>query len=271
MPRTIPQFDLSHDMLSMAASDTRYHIGAHCHGHYEVLLILNGVREMRIGDRTMRARAGDAVIFQPYEVHEEWSGSPTCSLFALRLKESMLAELGVMFPDCGAYGNIVAVSPMRQVHQLFQRMLEEDAHHDRHSALLLKTYITEFLIILNRSADAGRSTEIAPVDRIRQAIARLRDVAQGPSDHQHLAAAAGMSMTLFRQQFKAQVGLSPKAYEIRCRMDEARRLLRDTELPASEIASRVGYADPLFFYRQFREHTGVTTTQYRDGSRRPTV
>ena len=47
------------------------------------------------------------------------------------------------------------------------------------------------------------------------------------------------------------------------RMEKARKLLRSTELPASEIAAQVGYKDPHYFSFVFKKTQGVSPREYR--------
>ena len=47
-------------------------------------------------------------------------------------------------------------------------------------------------------------------------------------------------------------------------MEEAKRLLRETNLLIKDISAAVGYEDVGSFIRRFRKQMGVTPTQYRD-------
>ena len=47
------------------------------------------------------------------------------------------------------------------------------------------------------------------------------------------------------------------------RMQKARELLQETQLPMYEIASKVGYESDLAFTKTFKKHTGTTPTRYR--------
>jgi AraC-like DNA-binding protein len=49
------------------------------------------------------------------------------------------------------------------------------------------------------------------------------------------------------------------------RVAMAKRYLDETTLPVNEVAALVGYADATNLYRRFRERTGITPGEYRDG------
>jgi AraC-like DNA-binding protein len=47
------------------------------------------------------------------------------------------------------------------------------------------------------------------------------------------------------------------------RVGEAKNLLRETDLPLIEIASRVGFEDQSYFSRVFRNVVGISPGRYR--------
>jgi AraC family transcriptional regulator len=78
-----------------------------------------------------------------------------------------------------------------------------------------------------------------------------------------LAAQAGMSEFHFNRLFKRATGVPPSRYQIRLRMEVARRLLRETKKSVIAIALEVGYSNPSHFARLFRKETGLSPTDYR--------
>lgn len=63
--------------------------------------------------------------------------------------------------------------------------------------------------------------------------------------------------------FKACCGRSLSEYIREVRMQEAARLLAESDLPMSRILERVGYTDRKLFYRHFKNQYQLTPTQYR--------
>ena len=77
----------------------------------------------------------------------------------------------------------------------------------------------------------------------------------------------GVSRSYFSNVFKAQTGQSFVEYLTNLRMDEAKRLLRETGLCTYEIAERIGFVDPHYFSVSFRRRTGMTPREYREANR----
>ncbi|NCB56350.1 MAG: AraC family transcriptional regulator [Gammaproteobacteria bacterium] len=78
-----------------------------------------------------------------------------------------------------------------------------------------------------------------------------------------LAQQARISEFHFTRLFKKAMGLPPSQYHIRLRLDQARKLLRETDLTILEITNAVGYSNPSHFARLFRKETGLTPREYR--------
>lgn len=83
-----------------------------------------------------------------------------------------------------------------------------------------------------------------------------------------VAQAFHVSSAYLSQEYKLQTGEHPSDYLISLRMEKAKELLRDTELPIKEIALQVGYYDASSFIRRFKKNTSVTPAQYRQSVQR---
>lgn len=79
-----------------------------------------------------------------------------------------------------------------------------------------------------------------------------------------LAALGETSPAHFARLFKYATGLAPHRYVIACRIEEAKRLLAETEEPLIDIGLRVGCADQSHFTALFHKHVGMTPKAYRD-------
>lgn len=78
-----------------------------------------------------------------------------------------------------------------------------------------------------------------------------------------LAAEAQLSPFHFARMFKQSVGLPPRAYLTRLRMEKACELLERTDLPITEIALEVGYSSNQVLARVFMKHRHMSPSSYR--------
>ncbi|TQV71848.1 helix-turn-helix transcriptional regulator [Exilibacterium tricleocarpae] len=79
---------------------------------------------------------------------------------------------------------------------------------------------------------------------------------------QAIAGVANMSPYHFAHTFKDTMGIAPHRYIIKTRIEKAKRLLRDTNLPINLIALEVGYTSSHFI-RMFKRLVGVSPGIYR--------
>ena len=63
--------------------------------------------------------------------------------------------------------------------------------------------------------------------------------------------------------FKKENGMSVRAYCNMLKINDAKNLLRDTELSVTDIAYDTGFDDVSYFMYTFRRETGITPLQYR--------
>ncbi|MGI9472539.1 MAG: helix-turn-helix domain-containing protein, partial [Rubripirellula sp.] len=81
---------------------------------------------------------------------------------------------------------------------------------------------------------------------------------------EQLAQMAGLSVSHFERRFRLAFGSSPRQYLIRVRVEQAARLLRETDRSITEIAQSCGFYDHAHFSRSFRRITNLSPTAYRN-------
>ncbi len=78
-----------------------------------------------------------------------------------------------------------------------------------------------------------------------------------------LAQVSVVSAAHFAREFKRAFGLPPHRYLLTRRIERATALLRDTDLPITEIALRTGWSSVGTFGRIFRDITGASPGEIR--------
>lgn len=78
-----------------------------------------------------------------------------------------------------------------------------------------------------------------------------------------LAVEARLSQFHFARMFKHSVGVPPRVYLTRIRIEKACELLEMTDLPITQIALEVGYGSSQTFARAFLKERNMTPTDYR--------
>jgi AraC family transcriptional regulator len=86
---------------------------------------------------------------------------------------------------------------------------------------------------------------------------------------EELAAEARLSPFHFSRMFKQCLGVPPRVYLTRLRIERACELLEQTDLPVTEIAYEVGYSSNQVLARVFAAHRHMSPTDYRRAVRNP--
>lgn len=79
----------------------------------------------------------------------------------------------------------------------------------------------------------------------------------------HLADSIGMSTAHMCRIYKQHTGNTIIDVLAGIRMNKARELLAGTQLSISEVAEKVGYSNPTYFYRVFKKENSVTPNEFR--------
>ena len=116
---------------------------------------------------------------------------------------------------------------------------------------------------LNRSeAKASPFHELqAPIDHINRHFA-------GEVSIEALARACNLSLSALERRFRKHLGKTPHQYLVEVRLENARRLLLETEKPLGVIALETGFADHSHFTRAFNRRYEQTPRQARESKGR---
>ena len=138
-------------------------------------------------------------------------------------------------------------------------------------AELIVDKLTEIVLVELIRIDFGRGQKSQFVKalndkQVSAALKRLHDNPHVRWTIQSLAEAVNMSRAAFAKRFRDLVGHPMFEYLTNLRVQKAKELLRDTQLPLYEVASRVGYDSDMSFTKVFKKRTGVTPTRYRKSS-----
>ncbi len=152
--------------------------------------------------------------------------------------------------------------PLLAEHYLEQIFGEISSHAQPDNRILRNLFENWLLDMARESGSASPRPPPAGLQRLKRHLDRA------PAQRMPLAAMAriaGLSPSHLSAEFQRCFGISPGAYLIRRRMDEARYLLRHRNLAIAEVAGQVGYPDIFQFSRMFRRVVGTSPGAYRRG------
>lgn len=130
---------------------------------------------------------------------------------------------------------------------------------------ILKQQETARKTFSQQIAIKGRDISISSRDEslVRQVIAIVEENISNPDfSVEALSKEVGMSRIHLYRKLNAISGKTPVEFIRAIRMERAARLLEQSQLTISEVAYRVGFNNPKYFTRQFREEFGELPSVY---------
>ena len=98
---------------------------------------------------------------------------------------------------------------------------------------------------------------------IREALSYISGHYSEPITLQDAADKVHLSTAYFSRRFRDVCGVTFKEYLTNVRVEEAKRLLRNTDYSLLDIAIATGFDNQSYFTKVFRKYTGLTPKQFR--------
>ncbi|MGQ3674595.1 GlxA family transcriptional regulator [Xanthobacter sp. TB0139] len=144
-------------------------------------------------------------------------------------------------------------------------------HHvigEAHGFALARAVGDWFLQAHVRPGEGGQRLGLPERLGVRNArLERIIDLMEGrietPASREELAESAGVSLRQLDRLFAEHIGVGAEAYYQSIRLTRARELLRQTNLPVTEIAVATGFASASHFSRAYRRKYACSPRQER--------
>lgn len=132
-----------------------------------------------------------------------------------------------------------------------------------------KDYIARSLLLKNMFYMILNTQEKKSVKNVQSTVAISKAIIYIQNNFnknitiEQLAKMCCTSKNHFMILFKEHTGRSAIDYIINMRIDTAKNLLKKTTYTINEISSKVGFNNPLYFSRKFKERTGISPSEYK--------
>jgi AraC-like DNA-binding protein len=249
--------------LQRGRNVSSYKLPAHFHDDYQFMLVESGAREISFrGDK--RVFGGDFLtIVNPGETHStSCHGEHGSSFKTMHLPMSVWAkghdQLGMisgepLFPFAVENGYVL---------KLFSRL--HGLVESEGSTLQSEELLAEFADALVSSCKLRRRNERPKGVRRRIYLVRdcIEDNFAKPLTLDELAGVASLSKYQLVRSFSDALGMPPHAFQIRVRLNRAKKMLSDG-MPIKQVAAATGFTDPSHFGKQFFRLIGFTPRSYQ--------
>lgn len=230
---------------------------------FQILYVAAGKAHFFFDGRDTVVTAGHMVLYQPKEVQRYvYYGIDQTEVFWVHFTgnnvKNILKSFGIPLT-----GHIFYTGKSPAYQKLFQEMIRELQLCRPHYEELLSMLLLQLFILINRQLVSGPKLAGYVQNEMEAAIRHFSDNYNSEIIIDDYAASMHRSTVWFIRSFKQYTGVTPMQYIISLRISNAQRLLGTSDYNVTEIASIVGYDNPLYFSRLFKKQTGMAPSEYR--------
>ncbi len=243
-----------------------YHFSTAYYDQFQVILVTSGVVGMLVHKEVIPMTPG-MVIFLPAESAFSLSCEKSDGyrgVFAI-CTEATTNELAEVAGSAwtGTARILQSSSALRQLGELLEAEALNPGQRTRELfEQLCLAFLNMGIRLAAEQGDDDPQIETAEywVDR---AMRMLESSVYTNQTAQETVSGLGLSYRQLSRHFQALKGFTPKQYQLRCRIQEAKRLLSGTRLPITAIALDLGFSSSQHFATAFRNLESCTPGQYR--------
>ena len=228
----------------------------------QILFCAMGSGTLAYDEKEVRISAGDYFFLPKNKPHTYYPDGELWDVRWIAFEGSICDEILVRF---GMTAPIV-LTPADEttMERIFDKMVisqENDILYcDYTCSGLLYEYLIEFHRLMDANADSARSRQISmllPVLRF------MHDNFRSDISMTQLSEIMGVTPQHFCRVFKKTMNVRPNEFLTQLRMDEAKRLLTERDIPVSDAAEKSGFRDAGYFSTVFRKREGMPPAAYK--------
>lgn len=163
----------------------------------------------------------------------------------------------------GAYSNVLfeRMGHIARLYQIGQENSSRAAIAQTAASTALQELLLYLAVCTQPQPKSHRELRSAPA--VDNTAELLQQKLAEPLSVPQIAKQVGLSRDYLTKLFYKRFGMTIPRYLHALRMEHARQLLRETDLPVKLIGARVGYPDPQHFNKRFRQTEKQSPSEFR--------
>ncbi len=250
--------------ITLLEGDTKTDLLPHWHEHIEIIYFKKGGCRMTCSGDSFLVEDNNIVVVNSNELHF-FNKNERGGYFCAMINPSFFSD--IKFDNFIFKNHIEKDGEIKKCfEEMFFEFLSKKDGYDmaiKSSAYRLMTHILRNYKeeSLSDYALKKRKTKMHRIDEILSYISDHYDDNLTTSS---LAEKFFLNEHYFCHFFKEATGQSPVSFINRFRIEKAETLLKNTDIPITEVAMNVGFDDPNYFTRTFKKYLGVTPSAYKN-------
>lgn len=251
----------------------------HTHaGMFEICYYLESSQVYELQGRRCEVQSGDMLIIPPGLPHSMGrpAGGPSMMYYFLFCCPSNTSAFMGLETPLSNYirDSLYSIGEGRifqgsgAIRALLEQIIQMYFSDSPFRLLRIRYLTVEFFYHLVRQIERDERSAQMPED-IRDVLEYVESLPTRHFSSEELALRADLPLPVFQRKFKAYTGFTPNIYMVRRKIQLSQELLRGTFMPATEIASKLGFSSSQHFSTMFKRFCGLTPNEYRKQHQEP--
>lgn len=232
---------------------------------YQLLYIASGKAHFFFDNKEQIVTSGHMILYRPNEEQNYvYYGVDDTEVYWVHFTGSDTAQILDTY-DFPRRENVFYTGNAVIYESLLKEIILELQKRRPQFEELIMMYLRQLFLFIqrNRMETSSVSTD-AVIQEVELAKKYFHDHYTESISIDDYAHSRHMSTCWFIRTFRTLTGSTPLQYIHSIRIANARALLEHTQYNITEIASLVGFDDPLYFSHFFKKHTGISPSKYRN-------
>lgn len=231
---------------------------------YQILYIASGKAHFYFNGEEQIIHAGNMIVYRPKEEQcYYYYGTDHTEVYWVHFTgyeaKNLLRKYGI-----ADNMHIIHTGTSLDYKRLFLQMIRElKLCKDDYEELLSNHLMHLFILIHRRMNASPHGKQPLLMEEMDAAVRYFHENYHRPICIENYAASRHMSVSWFIRNFKTYTDSTPAQYILSLRISNAQSLLESTCYNVTEIASIVGYDNPLYFSRLFKKQSGMSPSEFR--------
>ena len=230
------------------------------HENTEIIYVTEGEGVLYCNSERIAAGKGDILIINSFDLHYTETEN-TMKYYCLIPDRAYLQQNGL---------NTSVINFKRKINdlratELFGKIVEEYTGERSFKEAGVKLAVTEFMLYIAREhRETGtEKRDSKALHYMRMAIGYINSHLSDRITADGVAKEIGLSKYHFLREFKKITNMTLVEFINGMRCEKARKLLKEDNLPISEISLACGFENGSYFNKIFRAETGLSMSEYR--------
>ena len=230
---------------------------------YQLLYIAAGQGHFFINGQERVVSAGNIIVYLPGQPQEYvYFKDDKTDVYWVHFTGSDVEKI-IDYYNIRLSENIIYIGTSPDYQWLFGQIIQEMQLCRPRFEELISLLLRNIFILISRNLIKANRADNSLENEVELAMHYFRENYRSEINVEDYALSRGMSASNFYRVFKQISGSTPLQYILKLRLSNAQNLLENSNLSIAEIASAVGYENPLYFSRLFNKHIGVSPSEYR--------